>query len=194
VLLPAGLAGSGTAAPVCVHTLHDSTGCPRKRPMHRGNASWIRSRTCSPRTTHFILRQPGAIRQVSWHQDSSLLAAVAQQDRHRVAGDRGRRAPALGASAGALRAGRMPPAAWRGPAASQRASARPGTPLTLRRGALVGAAVTAVANTGLARAWLAWCFLEQNPSTVPPRRSGPTGRCSMPRLRRPGRRSWRHWS
>ena len=71
MLLPAGLAGSGTAAPVCVHTLHDSTGCPRKRPMHRGNASWIGSRTCSPRTTHFILMQPGASRQVSWHQDSS---------------------------------------------------------------------------------------------------------------------------
>ena len=227
MLVPVGLAGSGTAVPAGVHTLHDSTGCQRKRPMHRGNASWIRSRTCSPRTTHFILRQPGASRQVSWHQDSSTgrcrparpspwgwrsptptpATAPCASSRARLDAELGNGIDALGGS-GALtpyadfaladagaRTWRLGWRATRGSDATgglegtRREPAGvgcPSTPLTLRRGALGGAAVTAAANTGLARAWLAWCFLEQNPPTVPPRRSGPTRRCLMPRLRRRG--------
>ena len=184
MLVPIGLAGSGTAVPAGAHTLHDSTGCQRKRPMHRGNASWIRSRTCSPRTTHFILMQPGASRQVSWHQDSfywplspsktvTVGLAIADARTWRL-GWRATRGPD---ATGGLEGTRREPVG---------AGSPEHTPDAARRGALVGAAVTAAANTGLARAWLAWCFLEQNPPTVPPRRSGPTRRCSMPRLHRRG--------
>ena len=131
---------------------------------------------------------------MSWHQDSSywplspsktVTAWLAIVDAGARTWRLGWRATRRSDATGGLEGTRREPVG---------AGSREHTPDVARRGALVSAAVTAAANTGLAPAWSALVLFRAGPADRP---ASPF-RTDAPLLDAeaapPGRRSWRHWS